>query len=141
MTPTDERKSTWERRFDERIGAAWLEFRLRLAEVLAAALDEERDLDDILVEGPAGQPLRLWIEDGDIELQHGRRIWSPPNPDRKLSSFPTLLPDTASRAPCPANALAIELPSPPLAPVTSAVIPDKSNINGSPSPAPRYPRS
>ena len=39
-----------------------------------------------------------------------------------------MLPDTASRAPCPASALAIALPSPPDAPVTSAVIPVRSNI-------------
>src|SRR4029453_14163055 len=49
-------------------------------------------------------------------------------PARKFSSFSTLLPDTASRAPCAASALAIDDPSPPLAPVTSAVIPERSNI-------------
>src|SRR5688500_11022433 len=63
------------------------------------------------------------------ERLQGSATCSPPSSDRKASSLPTLLPETASRAPCAASALAISLPSPPDAPVTSAVIPDRSNIH------------
>src|SRR5437764_4649886 len=59
---------------------------------------------------------------------HPIATWSPPSSSRKRSSFSTLLPETASRAPCRASALAIALPSPPEAPVTSAVMPLRLNI-------------
>src|SRR6185437_4275516 len=54
--------------------------------------------------------------------------WQPPSSARKRSSFSALLPDSASCAPCTASAFAIALPRPPDEPVTSAVIPVRSNI-------------
>src|SRR5690606_5267913 len=47
---------------------------------------------------------------------------------RKARSLALFDPDSASRAPCPANARAIADPIPPLAPVTRAVIPVRSNM-------------
>ena len=52
-----------------------------------------------------------------------------PSDARKPSSLSTFEPDTASRAPCPASARAIAEPIPPEAPVTSAVMPARSNIS------------
>jgi hypothetical protein len=45
------------------------------------------------------------------------------------SSTSRRVPDIATVAPCPCNACAIAPPMPPVAPVTSAVLPVKSNIN------------
>ena len=57
-----------------------------------------------------------------------KATWSPPRPARNASSFSALEPDTASRAPCPARPFAMAEPIPPDAPVTKAVIPERSNI-------------
>src|SRR3954467_15658237 len=51
-----------------------------------------------------------------------------PSLEAKPSSTSRRVPEIATVAPCPCKACAIALPMPPVAPVTSAVLPVKSNI-------------
>src|SRR6476646_6238241 len=63
------------------------------------------------------------------ERLHGSTWTRSPSLAANESSTSRRVPDIATVAPCPCNACAIAPPMPPVAPVTSAVLPVKSNID------------
>src|SRR6185369_7579186 len=63
------------------------------------------------------------------ERLHGSTWTRSPSLPANESSTSRRVPEIATVAPCPCNACAIAPPMPPVAPVTSAVLPVKSNIN------------
>src|SRR5262249_57412762 len=54
-----------------------------------------------------------------------------PNEDFSCSNASTRVPDSVTTAPCPCNVRAMAPPMPPEAPVTSAALPERSNIGSS----------
>jgi hypothetical protein len=69
-----------------------------------------------------------------LEIARQHRNVSPHFP-ASVSSTSRRVPEIATVAPCVCKACAIALPMPPVAPVTSAVLPVRSNINISSSTA------